>query len=80
MFRCAAGFLPLSYGVFAAHCGMYALYPLQRSALEEEVVFGDRLQPSRSACYPLEAFIYIGFFGQATFLSSKYRGKMATNK
>jgi hypothetical protein len=55
---------------------MYDLYPLQGSALEEEVVFGDRLQSSRSACYPLEAFIYIGFFGQATFSSSKHWGKM----
>jgi hypothetical protein len=59
---------------------MQALYPLQESALAENVTFGDRLQPSRSACYPLEAFIYIGFFGQKTFSSSKYRGKMTKDK
>jgi hypothetical protein len=78
--RCAAGFLLLSYGVFTAHCGMYALHPLQESALEENVIFGDRLQPSRSVCYSLEAFIYIGFFVKATFSSSKYQGKMTTDK
>ena len=59
---CAAGFLPLIYGVFATYCGMEALYTLQESALAEDVGFSDRFPSSRSAYYPLEDLIYMGFF------------------